>query len=181
MYALGIDPDLHTCGWAFVNDGCKVRSMGTARVLKEHRGFVAGAYMGTELHDALLDARDDGLVRPAAIVVETQKVYLGTKVRPQDLVSLAFGAGAAMQAAVSVYPSVDVLLPEPGEWKGSIPKAAFTRRLRARFGLPAGKVNVHVVDACGLAWWGLTHNARTSARAQFGSPLPAPRSGTRTR
>ena len=116
--------------------------------------------------------------QPNIIVIESQRYRTHSKVDAQDLIMLAQAAGICMAAARCVWPRAGMFTPEPADWKGSIPKEVFTRRLISRMKLgqgptirrrcaityngaeiserlPASK-HTHAIDALGLARWGLT-------------------------
>ena len=96
------------------------------------------------------------------LVTEGQQIYPGVRAQnPNDLLPLAYVCGA-VQARIDAF---DRLMPFPREWKGSVPKEVFTRRILQRLdhdalkiisGLkcPAAKKH-NVIDAVGLGLWGL--------------------------
>ena len=114
------------------------------------------------------------------LVVESQEAYLGSgsrKSTPKDLIWLATVAG--LMAAI---PSERLLMPRPKEWKGQVPKAIQQGRKARRLGWQGtihetksggwfeptdfgayppeihdvrGTQWGHVMDAIGLALWGL--------------------------
>lgn len=110
---------------------------------------------------------------PLRIVVEGQKIYPGSKVRPNDLILLAQVAGMAAGVCAAHFPDKELFIPEPSGWKGSVKKAIYQARLFHTLGwgfkkardyayplkpsvgqcIPRGEWK-HVGDAIGLAMWG---------------------------
>lgn len=73
--------------------------------------------------------------KPEALVVEGQAYHSSrTKAAPSDILAVAQVAGAA---AGCVQPGCQLLLPEPHEWKGSVPKPIHQMRTYRAFGLVA--------------------------------------------
>ncbi len=65
--------------------------------------------------------------------IESQRWRPRSKVDPQDLIHLAQVAGMCLGMVLAFRPDVRILLPEPSDWKSSVPKDIFTARLRKRF------------------------------------------------
>lgn len=60
--------------------------------------------------------------KPAMAVVEGQRIYEGSKVRPNDIMHLAQQAGVAVGMIAAFFPTAHILWPEPMEWKQQQPK-----------------------------------------------------------
>lgn len=189
-FILGIDPDLHDTGLALWSDGRRVARHYTSReglkvqdaevvltrsrpflaclravsVPRTLRGWRAVESMARALPPAistLLEGYYD--VEISLVVVEAQRVYPRSKVRPNDIVRLAAVAGAAAASIGDRRPQPTLRMPEPREWKGQVTKTAHQNRILRRAGLPwdeaialAGNKTKagHAVDALGLALWG---------------------------
>lgn len=115
---------------------------------------------------------------PPIIIIEGQRIYPQSKVRPNDLIKLAHLAGAAAGVCASLYPGSRILIPEPKDWKGSVPKHIHQARLYKKLGWgykqtkdyaypehpTVGKKLLkgewkHVGDAIGLMQWGAALDA----------------------
>ena len=179
-YAIGFDPDTHNAAWAAV---------GTSGILRVglFRGKDAtevaqtiGAYEGFEASAA-----------PPTVVIENQTAYLvgENKATPRDLIELSFVAGAF----VAHFPRSTVYRPRPAAWKGQVPKDVHQRRILDGLGLrstvkgtgrnayciPDDPSHIsgsqtldpkdwkHVVDAIGLAVWGLAEAKKQAEMARF--------------
>jgi len=171
MIILGIDPDLHNTGIATLL-GSQVREVAVARVSRRLKGRDAVLAMVDSIASTV------GLLTDAVelVVVEGQVIYLGKTKNPMSILHLAQVAGGALRSGFAR----SKLLPEPREWKGSVPKQihqarvltelgwAFERRGTVKDGycVPTSAPNVfgagalrpsdwkHVTDAIGLALWG---------------------------
>lgn len=180
---LGIDPDLHSTGFAFVSTK-GVLYAGTVTVSREMKGAEAAVEMARNLAAAfeLVD------YAPQVTVVEGQQLYDGPGKRhrrPQDIVHLANVAGAALGCVYARFPSTVGMLPKPRDWKGTINKGLKQRHILESLGVkaihdeetalpievPSWGTHIrkshwsHVIDALGLAQWGLTaYRARRALR-----------------
>jgi len=174
MLVLGVDPDLHHAGVGLVADGSRILSVACPCVRTSLRGTEAIIAM-TEQMQAAICGIFFTYGTPDLAVVEGQESYLGSKVRPQDLLNLAIAAGIAAGLAKSLGAS-RLLIPRPQTWKGSIPKAVHQKRILSRLKIPYAPGEVptrilmppscfagitkgnytHVIDALGLACWGET-------------------------
>lgn len=98
------------------------------------------------------------------VVIEWQKIYKNRpgidKLNPNSILEVATVSGMALAAAGQD----EVLLPLPGDWAPSIPKAARQAREVKRYGLDLtgpqfrgilSSHRTHVIDAISLAAWGL--------------------------
>lgn len=120
-----------------------------------------------------------------AIVVEGQRHRPHTAARAQDLIHLAQVAGILIGTCRELWPSAQIFFPEPAEWKGTIKKAVFTKRVLENLNLThststglcfvGGNLRVpgttkitkadssHVIDGLGLANWGIKKTRRYRA------------------
>jgi len=118
------------------------------------------------------------------IVIEGQEYYLTDqerKSKPEDLIKVAFMAGAAAGICTNAFGSEDLPIkcPLPKEWKGNVPKHIKQERILKELNIPVlkhvgrgGKFPVpkptmmvrnnvtdscwyDILDAAGLALWGL--------------------------
>lgn len=112
---------------------------------------------------------------PDVCAVEGQESYLGSKVKPQDLIHLAqAGGGAAYMLRALLY-NTRIEMPRPVIWKGSVPKNIHQKRILRIVGIPFEPRSnptkilklptgigfegikpaqlTHVIDSIGLAAW----------------------------
>ena len=190
MICLGVDPDLHNTGWALVESGDSpvVLAVGVAKVSGRYKGTDAIVRMSKSFYSSVLISDLDD---PDLVVVEGQEIYVGkSKARHSDILSLAQAAGVCLGLLAHCYPS---LLPKPKEWKGEVPKQTHQSRVLQKLhgdwtwekigSQKDGYCNVtsapshlstlnktawkHVIDAIGLACWGLSKGSRSASfRAQ---------------
>lgn len=158
MLALGVDPDLHSAGLSLVShEPGKVPVVlwtGVALAPRSLKSYAAATALAWPSLPSFGNTSD-------ILVVEGQRIYPHSQVRPEDLMHLAFAAGMA----VGIYGPLarEVVVPLPQEWKGSVPKAVAHARILTRFNTPNPEVAAmiqgphksHVIDAIGLAIWGL--------------------------
>ncbi len=173
--ALGIDPDVHGCAFAYLTgeEGMCGLQVQIVRQ-KEFKGRDAAIALIQQ--QAFKEAVE--LWQPDILVVEGQDVrYTGKTscANPQDVCNLSLIAGAAL--ALSYAPKK--YCPLPREWKGTVPKAIKQCRILDALGIKyemkggkdpypvpvdfeqycIGKVNAgdwqDLTDAVGLAAWGL--------------------------
>jgi hypothetical protein len=176
MLVLGIDPDLHTTGWAAYDSNLrKVIAVGCLKVPRKLTGFDA-------IEATMVKCRSEcwgGIVN--VLVVEGQELYLGNTKNTRSILDLALCAGALM--GTTYTGSGDILCPKPAEWKGQVPKYIHHKRILDGLGVASYRVGVtkstfailpekdslhllpdgdrlkngdwkHVTDAIGLAIWG---------------------------
>jgi len=188
MRILGIDPDLHHAGIAFVDTTAGpilgiARSTASAKPviravrcpLATGRGYEAVVKMALAMQVALEELFQDW-GEPDVAVVEGQESYLGSRVRPQDLIHLATASGIAVGLVRAYYGRPRIEVPQPKNWKGSVPKAIHQKRILKAVGIPFEQGSVpprilrlpanvgfegiaksnlsHVIDAIGLTLWG---------------------------
>lgn len=150
MKVLGIDPGVNHCGWGIVGEE-GAEDWGLCRAPEWMTVAERCNYFSESL-------RFSGRVDLA--VVEVPQVYSTEKQkgRQSDIVNLSLIAGACLAAY-----RYDVESPSPREWKGTVDKEAFGKRILknldlaeedfARLKLPK-KLLHNVVDGLGLALWG---------------------------
>jgi len=177
MISLGIDPDLHHAGVALVRDGKKVIAVRCPTVSSNLRGAEAAVAMAQAM-ELVLTELFQAYGAPDVVAVEGQESYLGSKVKPQDLLNLALAAGVAVGIVRACWSAPRIEVPRPVTWKGSVPKDIHQKRILRSVGIPfatgekptrilrlpetdgfAGikpKNMIHVIDAIGLAVWGST-------------------------
>lgn len=182
--ALGIDPDLHHCAYAFAT-ASKVLAVGVVKVSDKITGDKAAPEMNRRLVSAFECFRRH--YEPALAVVEGQQIYLGgnTQANPDSILRLGQVAGGAMALAYAAWPGLLVIAPRPQRWKGNVPKKIHHGRILNRYGVRTSEGGeftpgslkadgedhieashwIHVLDAIGLAHWGLTRGRAPSARS----------------
>lgn len=150
-YVLGIDPDLDTTAFAFVNANTScVELVGVARpatrvvgrkaermvaaIVKALSSVTSGGALLKPFHAAIHAAVEGH--RILRVVVEGQQIYQGVRQRPDDILRLAQVAGAAAGVATHLAGATQLLMPRPQEWKGSVPKPIHQARVLERLGWP---------------------------------------------
>jgi hypothetical protein len=150
---LALDPGTKCVGWAVWSD--RLYRCGLVRTKEKTTG-----QQGWDLRLGLLD-----VVGPVGldVLVEVPRIYpYNRKMQPNDLIDLAFVAGAVS----TVGQSVETVLPV--DWKGQTPKDVCHERLLARLSrdellvVQAGVAGVpeslqhNVLDAIGIGRWKIT-------------------------
>lgn len=194
--ALGADPDTRTPALALlgIDDALpslvpQVLGVWTAGVQgdrSEDRLPVMGAAVAAALRALLWHPSESPhWLLPDVAAVEWQRIRPFKDPRPNDILNLVSVAGMVVGALEMLCgqngKSVDLEIPQPSEWKGTIPKSVQQARVRARLKLlcPRGSGRIeqelmaghpvlvrgsddltstargHVIDAIGLAWWAL--------------------------
>lgn len=166
MIFLGVDPDSTATAWATVRPG-EVVAVGVLRRKRDSKiGMIEMLSMWTP---------------PActAAAVEGQAIHRSGNADPADIFKIAHISGAAASAIFRSSCRV-VLIPQPEQWKGQVPKEVHHARILGRYGIlyetgkgycypsgcakfarisGAGALNMgdwkHVVDAIGLADYAL--------------------------
>lgn len=175
MIVLGIDPDLHRTGWALVESNpLTLKQVGIASTPTKFKNEEAVIHM----RDAIPLSLPQDIAYHLAIV-ESQEVYFAkAKANPNNLILLAQVAGICAAATRSAA----LWMPRPGSWKGQVPKDVHQDRILRSVGLnpvrcksycfpsplpncPIINLNSqsdwkHVVDAIGLACWGIIRSNR---------------------
>ena len=117
---LGFDPDTKTPAYAVVTL-TEVLEVGILPAgLRE---FVVGMESVLKRHTVAL------------AVVEGQEIYPGSKVRPNDIKTLAQSAGIAVGTVATLCPSANIAWPEPREWKQQQPKKVNQGRSFKHYGI----------------------------------------------
>ena len=169
MRVLAFDPDLHHTGWAFVSDG-SVKEVGTVDVPAKLTGFEATLQM---MNNVQLE--HDEWSHLDKVVIEGQQFYRPGRAKgnPNSLRWLAYLSGAIAGHALGFIPDTKVVIVDPADWKGQVPKHVHQARTYKRLGWPCeehgGKDPYmvptgspfelkatqwkHVGDAIGLALW----------------------------
>lgn len=175
--ALAIDPDLHHAGVALVEEnalGFKLIAVRCATVGSTFRGGDAVVQMAGALNLSIADLISE-YGEPDVCAVEGQESYLGSKVKPQDLIHLGQSAGSAVGVLRGLLYRVRIELPRPVTWKGSVPKDIHQKRILRCLSIPFEPGSkptkilklpegigfegirkahlIHVIDAAGLATW----------------------------
>jgi len=151
---IGIDPDLHHTGICAIN-GNRF-NFAVAKVLAKFNGEEANARMGKSIWDMLHATLKAHRPEEITCIIESQMVYPGSKVPPNDIVMLAQAAGVAA-GVLNTYTD-NISLIKPTDWKGTQKKEACTQMILDHFKIPVGslgKHESHIVDALGLACWGI--------------------------
>ncbi len=124
MPLLSIDPGKNALGWAYAGDSGHILCAGVVRsetptqVGGDDVAMVARHVLG-QLRLAL-----GGLPPAASLVIEKMRVYpgpQGAKTNPNDLIDLSYLSGG-VHMLPEVRADVQVVLVEPRDWKGQIPK-----------------------------------------------------------
>lgn len=177
MRVLGIDPDLHHAGVALVDDGKKLVAVRCPVVSSNFRGAEAAVEMARSMELVLTDLFQT-YGKPDTAIIEGQDSYLGSKVKPLDLLHLALSAGVAIGIVRACWSGPRIECPKPVTWKGTVPKHIHQKRILRSLGiayvpgetptriLKLPEVDgmaeikkshlIHVIDAMGLAVWGST-------------------------
>ena len=174
--AIGVDPDTFATGLALVS--CALpQGAGEPQGLTVEMVRVAEAegpdararlmHMAPAVSDAMYLLIDEANYSLEACVVEGQAHRPGDK-RPDDIVQLAVVQGMAASALCAHLDSSCALsMPLPVQWKGSLKKRKHQALVLKQLGLAddlpgvpgaeglTDKQRGHVVDAIGLAVWGL--------------------------
>lgn len=178
MIVLGFDPDTKTTGLGLTDGDRPIYAKLIAVPNRKAAMHTRRMAMVQAIYSQVAEFRDShpDAQRVELIVIEGQRIRTYERVRPQDIVHLGQIAGAIAGVCRALWPGVAIAMPEPGDWKQSIRKDIFTRRLlkwmhlehdeRGGLRYVGGKVRVpgtpglnetdssHVIDALGLARWG---------------------------
>ena len=184
----GFDPDTHTAPWATVTLDGTIVGVGLFES-KRQKGADSAARMAEVI------ASSPRPTCSSYLVIENQDAYFsGTttkKARAEDLISLSFVGGAF----AGQFPGARILRPLPAQWKGQVPKAVHQGRILTALGLkyettggasgdgycvpldPEPKIPggsklpksawKHVVDAIGLALWGVAEIKKLADLERF--------------
>jgi hypothetical protein len=184
---LGIDPDTKTTGVGIVRGGRPV--YGTLIEVPDRRAKIDKRRLTMADRVALWFANARLLLEEARsvdiVIVEGQRIYTpkpGEKgPRPADILHLGQVAGMALGCARMAYPVAELQCPLPAKWKGTMKKAAFTKKALKELGLEVtdrglvfagskarvpGTVGLdpkdatHTIDALALAHWAYMRQPR---------------------
>jgi hypothetical protein len=124
MISLGIDPD---------SKDLSLATWGPSGPLDARVDHVVGRASDYQMLEAL--CREDLLwcKKPNIVIIEGQQIDR-RKARPQDLFKLAHVTGAIALRVRQVYRNVEILIPTPKVWKGSVAKHAMQARLYRELG-----------------------------------------------
>ncbi len=124
MIALGIDPDSKDTSWAWWDDGGPL-AVGVAHVIGKSSNY--------EMLGELALSNLSPWGTPEIVAIEGQQID-GRKAPPRDLFKLAHITGAAALRVRQMFPSAEILIPTPREWKKAVAKHAMQARLYADLG-----------------------------------------------
>lgn len=178
---MGIDPDLHHTGIAVVDELCRVIGVECVVLGSKHTGEEAVILMSRAIGAVIGMIRDHS---PGVnnVVVEGQTISFRQTADPDSIIKLAHVTGACVGAANELL-ECHLRIPKPREWKGQVPKQVHQQRTLNYLGWtyelhgspknayaspvdpPVGKKLKathwkHVVDAIGLALWGIEQDKR---------------------
>lgn len=173
-YVLAIDPGKHACGVALFTDKVLTRAelvKGNTRGSELDRMLSVGANVAAWVNDRTVHvARFTGtsIVHALDIAVEWPQVYSpaqqvkdGHRTDPNDLLTLAFVLGAALNDITLAATHTHYM---PHAWKGSLGKLRMNARVYDRLSITekgrivdAGELTHNVLDAIGI---GLHHLGR---------------------
>ena len=141
MFAIGVDPDLHTTAIAVLRCDLPVPVIFNAIIVRtpeKHKGRDAAREMTKEL-STVFDAieRNIGESLVVGFAVEHQEIAYTAKAggNPRDVMMLGPVSGAALLALYALWPNCEAFLPSPSEWKGQVPKDIHQGRTLTRLGL----------------------------------------------
>jgi hypothetical protein len=132
-FIMGVDPDLHCCGFGIYNiDTNSLYHKGVIQIPKKAKGLSAVVEMSTKLIEFFdqeiwkhITINDECLV----LAVEGQQIYPGKgRARPNDLLKLAHITGSIISAAIPGLIPEKLWIPSPREWKGNVPKPVHQAR-----------------------------------------------------
>lgn len=185
-YLIGVDPDLHHTGLALLNGdtGAVLDVLCITANGKTREDAVVAMVHALDVPWFIDHDLDDmGIV----VVVEAQELYLGGGTQnPRNIMHLAQVAGAALAAAACQFRRTVLHFPRPAEWKGQVPKRVHQHKTLGKLGWEHKQVGTdqrgycyptigngdvarpplpktqwkHVVDAIGLALWGMEKRDR---------------------
>ncbi len=183
MFFIGIDPDLHNTGLALLNgdtgEVIEVKCVSSSGKKEEEAVIAMARALRFEWFPGYTY-----LDTPSTVVIEAQEIYAGGGTKnPRNIMHLAQVAGAAIAIAIRITtgPKKNLWFPRPAEWKGQVPKRIHQARILKRMKWDCQKVGTkdrgycyptmpnsdlareplqktqwkHVVDAIGLAQWGI--------------------------
>jgi len=115
--------------------------------------------MPSQLSGVLYDVL--GTLKPTVVAVEGQDLR-ARHYKPQDIVNLGVAAGIILGVCTNkVDIGTPIYMPKPVQWKGSIPKDVFQKRVLRDLDMKANQFGrtkdqqEHCIEAAGLALWAL--------------------------
>jgi hypothetical protein len=175
MVCLGIDPDSQYVALA-VGSSQDILAVHSHKIKGTRKDTIEPVIRALRIQiPAFMKSLHLDDVWPSRIVVEGQRIYAGSKAQPNDLIKLAKIAGAAAGICAMLYPDKHIIIPDPRDWKGSVPKHVYQARLYKQLGWgyvshksanyahpknPTAGRSIshgewkHAGDACGLSMWG---------------------------
>lgn len=144
MIALGIDPGEHT-GLAWVRSDGEV--MYTAQFNHKPPDDVVD-FCERVSREAISFSAD-------VVVIECPVIYDKKPYRASDVLSLTLKAGI-IAGVIRSETDRRIIFKTPGEWKGQVPKKIHNKRVVKTLTAIDMTFSDHVIDAAGLAWFGIT-------------------------
>jgi hypothetical protein len=133
MIFAGIDPDMHTCAIATVNEDLTLVGLTIMRVTKKLKTHAAISAMCSQMGRGVRP----GELTITAHAVEAQEIYMegpNKTPNPRNILHLAAISGAALTMLAVASPTSIPYFPLPVQWKGSIEKIIQQRRYLAKAG-----------------------------------------------
>jgi hypothetical protein len=163
---LSIDPGKRHIAYA-VMDGGQLRNAAMTDPVEAYEGaFLLSEVIRLFLASLKINGIDQDAV--SVVLCEFPRTYPHQRTPPNDLFPLAAIAGA-----ITTLFSCNTYFIEPRVWKGNIPKAVMTQRIkdsltppeRARINLPSQKSLQHnVFDAIGIGLWHMSNPSKLIRR-----------------
>lgn len=134
MIFIGCDPDVHSIGFAAVNEHYKPVFLGCCKSMGATDTDAIEMLVG-EQRTWLKDYSGlKALENVMAIAVEAQDHYLGSTPNPKSISLLAAAAGATLQLLHGCWPAASLRFVKPVIWKKQIPKVIHHARIYKRVG-----------------------------------------------
>jgi len=176
MLCLGLDPDSEYLSMS-VGSSTDVLAIYSQKIKGNKRGGIESMLKALCHHiPAFVKSLHLEPIWPMRIIIEGQRIYPGSKARPNDMIKLSKIAGAAAGVFAMYLPDTKILIPEPREWKGSVPKAVHQARTYTKLGWGYTKCKdysypqhptvgqgltqsewKHMGDSIGLHMWGASN------------------------
>lgn len=135
---VGVDPDIHNCAFALIDDFPRIVGVWISRVAKDIRERKALIPMAVSMRDLFQGPTwpEELHKQVATAAIEAQEVSYSSRegVPPQDLLYVAGAANQAIAFGVCLWPC-PMLHPTPQQWKGSVPKQIHQARVYKSVGL----------------------------------------------
>lgn len=133
---VSIDPGLRVSGVAVFADKKLVRAAAVHNPNRTERGLQAWIDMAVEIKDWVGSVEAVGV-----LVIESQQIYRGLKVNPDDILQLT-GVSAACAMGIPAERYVSYL---PREWKGQVPRTIYSNRVYGKL----TEAERAVIEPCG--------------------------------